>query len=93
MGRLEEPLRVVKTDDKKFKEDIGDLKSRSLRDDLLFLNREMKRSISSKVYRYLLKNMNMNNSVKKKVNFINSSQNKGLSPSFIALSFDGLGSI
>jgi hypothetical protein len=32
-------------------------------------------------------------SVKKKVNFINSSQNEGLSPSGIALSFDGFGSI
>jgi hypothetical protein len=35
----------------------------------------------------------MNNSVKKKVNFINSSQNEGLSPSCIALSFDGFDSI
>jgi hypothetical protein len=31
--------------------------------------------------------------VKKKVNFINVSQNKGLSPSCIALSLDGFGSI
>jgi hypothetical protein len=30
---------------------------------------------------------------KKKVNFINSSQNEGLSPSCIALSFDRFGSI
>jgi hypothetical protein len=35
----------------------------------------------------------MNNSVKKNVNFINSSQNEGLSPSCIALSFDVFGSI
>jgi cbb3-type cytochrome oxidase subunit 1 len=35
----------------------------------------------------------MNKIVKKKVNFINSSQNEGLSPSCIALSFDGFGSI
>jgi hypothetical protein len=35
----------------------------------------------------------MNNTVKKKVNFINSSENEGLSPSCIALSFDGFGSI
>jgi hypothetical protein len=35
----------------------------------------------------------MNNSVKKKVNFINSSQNKGLSLSCTALSFDRFGSI
>jgi hypothetical protein len=32
-------------------------------------------------------------SLKKKVNFINSSQNEGLSPSGIALSFDGFGLI
>jgi hypothetical protein len=31
--------------------------------------------------------------VKKKVYFINSSQNEGLTPSFIAPSFDGFGSI
>jgi hypothetical protein len=30
---------------------------------------------------------------RKKVNFVNSSQNEGLSPSGIALSFDGFGSI
>jgi hypothetical protein len=35
----------------------------------------------------------MNGTVKKKVNFINSSQNEELSPSGIALSFDGFGSI
>jgi hypothetical protein len=35
----------------------------------------------------------MNWTVKKKVNFVNSSQNEGLSPSGIALSFDGFGSI
>jgi hypothetical protein len=35
----------------------------------------------------------MNSTVKKKVNFINSTQNEGLSPSCIALSFDGFGSI
>jgi hypothetical protein len=35
----------------------------------------------------------MNSTVEKKVNFINSTQNKGLSPSRIALSFDGFGSI
>jgi hypothetical protein len=35
----------------------------------------------------------MNWTVKIKVNFINSSQNEGLSPSGIALSFDGFGSI
>jgi hypothetical protein len=39
----------------------------------------------------------MNKAVKKKLNFINSSEiqseNDGLSPSFIALSFDGFGSI
>jgi hypothetical protein len=36
----------------------------------------------------------MNKTVKKtKTNFINSSQNEGLSPSHIALSFDGFGSI
>jgi hypothetical protein len=33
------------------------------------------------------------NCQEKKVNFVNSSQNKGLSPSGIALSFDGFGSI
>jgi hypothetical protein len=32
-------------------------------------------------------------SVKKKINWINLSQNEGLSPSYIALSFDGFGSI
>jgi hypothetical protein len=31
--------------------------------------------------------------VQKKVNFLNSSKNEGLSPSCIALSFDGFGSI
>jgi hypothetical protein len=41
----------------------------------------------------LLKNTNMNKTVKKKVNFINSSQNEGLYPSWIAPSFDGFGSI
>jgi hypothetical protein len=35
----------------------------------------------------------MNSTVKKKVNFIHSTQNEGLSPSCIALSFDGFGSI
>jgi hypothetical protein len=35
----------------------------------------------------------MDSTVTKKVNFINSSQNKGLSPSGIALSFDGFGPI
>jgi hypothetical protein len=35
----------------------------------------------------------MNWNVKKKVNFVNSSQNEGLSPSGIALSFDRFGSI
>jgi hypothetical protein len=35
----------------------------------------------------------MNNSVKEKYFFSNSSQNKGLSPSCIALSFNGFGSI
>jgi hypothetical protein len=35
----------------------------------------------------------MNWTVKEKVNFINSSQNEGLSPSCIALSFGGFGSI
>jgi hypothetical protein len=35
----------------------------------------------------------MNSTVKKKVNFINSAQYEGLSPSCIALSFDGFGSI
>jgi hypothetical protein len=35
----------------------------------------------------------MNWTVKIKVNFMNSSQNEGLSPSGIALSFDGFGSI
>jgi hypothetical protein len=35
----------------------------------------------------------MNWSVKKEVNFVNSSQNEGLSPSGIALSFHGFGSI
>jgi hypothetical protein len=35
----------------------------------------------------------MNKTVKKKVNFINSSQNERLSPSSIALSFDEFGSI
>jgi hypothetical protein len=33
------------------------------------------------------------NCPRKKVDFTNSSQNKGLSPSGIALSFDGFGSI
>jgi hypothetical protein len=42
---------------------------------------------------YLVKHTNMNKTVKKKVNFINSSQNEELSPSCIALSFDGFGSI
>jgi hypothetical protein len=42
---------------------------------------------------YLLKNTNMNWTVKKKENFINSSQNEGLSPSCISLSFNGFGSI
>jgi hypothetical protein len=37
--------------------------------------------------------MNMNKTIKKKVNLINSSQNEGSSPSCIALSFDGFGSI
>jgi hypothetical protein len=41
----------------------------------------------------LLKNTNINKAVKKKVHFINSSQNDGLSPSCIALSLDGFGSI
>jgi hypothetical protein len=35
----------------------------------------------------------MNLIVKKKVNFINSSQNEELSSSCIALSFDGFGSV
>jgi hypothetical protein len=35
----------------------------------------------------------MNKTVKKKVNFINSSENEELSPSCIAQSFDGFGSI
>ena len=35
----------------------------------------------------------MSKAVKKKVNFINSSRNEGLSPSCTALSFDGFGSI
>jgi hypothetical protein len=48
---------------------------------------------SSKVLWYLLKIMNMNNAVKKKANFINSCKNEGLSPSSIALSFDGFSSI
>jgi hypothetical protein len=34
----------------------------------------------------------MSKAVKKKVNFINSSKNEGLSPSCTALSFDGFGS-
>jgi hypothetical protein len=38
---------------------------------------------------YLLKNTNMNKTVKKWVNFVNSSQNEGLSPSYIVLSIDG----
>jgi hypothetical protein len=38
-------------------------------------------------------NTNMNWTVKEKVNFVNSSQNKGLFPSCMALSFDGFGSI
>jgi hypothetical protein len=37
--------------------------------------------------------INMNCTVKRKLHFLNSSQNKGLSPSCIALSFDGFGSI
>jgi hypothetical protein len=41
----------------------------------------------------LLENTNMNSTVRKKVNFINSSQNDGLSPSCIALSSDGFDSI
>jgi hypothetical protein len=43
----------------------------------------------SPVAKYLLKNTNMNKTVKKKVNFMNSSQNERLSSSCIALSFDG----
>jgi hypothetical protein len=35
----------------------------------------------------------MDKTVKRKVNFVNSSQNEGLSLSCIALSFDGFGSI
>jgi hypothetical protein len=35
----------------------------------------------------------MNLTVKKKVNYVNSPQNEGLSPSGIALSFIGFGSI
>jgi hypothetical protein len=35
----------------------------------------------------------MNGTVKKKENFVNSSQNKGLYPSEIGPSFDGFGSI
>jgi hypothetical protein len=35
----------------------------------------------------------MNKTVKKKENLINSSQNEGLSPSCIALSFDRFGSV
>jgi hypothetical protein len=42
---------------------------------------------------YLLKNLKMNKTVKEKVNFMNSSQNEGSSPSCIALSFDGFGSM
>jgi hypothetical protein len=38
---------------------------------------------------HLLKNTNMNKTLKKKVNFVDSSQNEGLLPSCIALSFDG----
>jgi hypothetical protein len=45
------------------------------------------------ILRYLHKNTKMNKTVKKKVNFINASQNEGLSPLCIALSFDGFGSI
>jgi hypothetical protein len=37
--------------------------------------------------------MHITTCCKKKVNFVNSSQNEGLSPSGIALSFDGFGSI
>jgi hypothetical protein len=37
--------------------------------------------------------MNMNRTIKYKVNFINSFRNEGLSPSCIDLSFDGFGSI
>jgi hypothetical protein len=40
-----------------------------------------------------LKIENKNLTVKKKVNFMNSSENEGLSPTCIALSFDGFGSI
>jgi hypothetical protein len=42
---------------------------------------------------YVMSKKQLNKTVKKKVNFINSSQNEGLSPSGIALSFDGLSSI
>jgi hypothetical protein len=34
----------------------------------------------------------MNKTVRERVNFINSSQNEGLSPSYIALSLDGFSS-
>jgi hypothetical protein len=40
-----------------------------------------------------IKNTNMNKTVKKKVNLINTSQNEGSSPSCLALSFDRFGSI
>jgi hypothetical protein len=41
----------------------------------------------------LLKNTDINKTVQKKIGFINSSQNEGLYPSCIALSFDGFGSL